>query len=155
MARNADDAALLLEAMMGDDGGLTPISVTPSWKSLAATVAQSRDLKNVRIGYAPNIAGLGIDPEISTACRNAAMRLDDHGARIEEIEFLVADGLEAFLVLRGAPIVSFARLAARSAMNSQFLFAAGIIARCIAVAMKLRGGRKSVLIQLPWLAPFG
>jgi amidase len=101
MARNADDAALLLEAMMGDDDGLTPISVTPLWKSLAATVAQSRDLKNLRIGYAPNIAGLGIDPEIGTACRNAAMRLDDYGARVEEIEFSVADGLEAFLVLRG------------------------------------------------------
>ena len=101
MARNAEDTALLLEAMMGNDDGLTPISITPPWKSVAAAVAQIRDLKNVRIGYAPEIAGLGIDPEISTACRTAAMRLDDYGATVEEMEFSVADGLEAYLVLRG------------------------------------------------------
>jgi amidase len=106
MARNAEDAALLLEAMMGDDDGLTPISVTPSWKNLAATVAQIRDLKNVRIGYAPDIAGLGIDREISTACRYAAMRLNDYGARIEEIEFSAADGLEAYLILRGVTMAA-------------------------------------------------
>src|SRR5271157_310774 len=101
MARNAEDAALLLEAMMGDDDGLTPISITPPWKSVAAAVAKIRDLKNVRIGYAPEIAGLGIDPEISTACRTAAMRLDDYGATVEEMEFSVADGREPYLVLRG------------------------------------------------------
>jgi amidase len=101
MARNAEDAALLLEAMMGDDDGLTPISITPPWKSVAAAVAQIRDLKNVRIGYAPDIAGLGIDPEIGTTCRTAAMRLDDYGATVEEMEFSVADGLEPYLVLRG------------------------------------------------------
>jgi len=49
----------------------------------------------------PDIAGLGIDPEIGAACRTAAMRLDDYGANVEELEFSVADGLEAFLVLRG------------------------------------------------------
>ena len=106
MARNAGDVALLLEAMMGDDDGLTPISVTPPWKSLAAAVAQSRDLKKLRIGYAPDIAGLGIDPEISTACRTAAMRLIDYGATVDEMEFSVADGLEAYLVLRGATMVA-------------------------------------------------
>ena len=101
MARNAEDAALLLEVMMGDDDGLTPISITPPWKSLAATVAQTHDLKNLRIAYTPDIAGLGIDPEIGTACRTAAMRLKDCGATVEEIKFSVADGLEAYLVLRG------------------------------------------------------
>jgi amidase len=101
MARNAEDAALLLEAMMGDGDGLTPISITPPWKSLAATVAQTHDLKNLRIGYTPDIAGLGTDPEIGTACRTAAMRLKDRGATVEEIKFSVADGLEAYLVLRG------------------------------------------------------
>ena len=101
MARSADDAALLLEAMIGDDAGLTPISVAPPWTSVAAAVAQSRDLKNLRIGYVPDITGLGIDPEIGAACRTAAMRLDGYGANVEELEFSVADGLEAFLVLRG------------------------------------------------------
>jgi amidase len=106
MARNAEDAALLLEAMMGDDDGLTPISATPPWKSAATAVAQSRDLKKLRIGYASDIAGLGIDPEISTACRTAAMRLADYGATVDELEFSVADGLEAYLVLRGLTMVA-------------------------------------------------
>ncbi|MGC1234558.1 MAG: amidase family protein, partial [Xanthobacteraceae bacterium] len=106
MARNAEDAALLLEAMMGDDDGLTPISVTPPWKSVATAVAQSRDLKKLRIGYASDIAGLGIDPEISMACRTAAMRLADYGATVDEREFSVADGLEAYLVLRGLTMVA-------------------------------------------------
>lgn len=106
MARNAEDAALLLEAMMGDDDGLTPISVTPPWKSVATAVAQSRDLKKLRIGYASDIAGLGIDPEISMACRTAAMRLADYGATVDELEFSVADGLEAYLVLRGLTMVA-------------------------------------------------
>src|SRR5262249_59919652 len=41
------------------------------------------------------------DPEIGTACRTAAMRLKDCGATVKELEFSVADGLEAYLVLRG------------------------------------------------------
>jgi amidase len=106
MARSAEDTALLLEAMMGDDDGLTPISVTPPWKNVATAVAQSRDLKKLRIGYASDIAGLGIDPEISTACRTSAMHLADYGATVNELEFSVADGLEAYLVLRGMTMVA-------------------------------------------------
>ncbi len=106
MARGAEDAALLLEAMMGDDDGLTPISVTPPWESLASAVAQTRDLKKVQIGYAADIAGLGIDPEIGSVCRTAAMRLADCGASIDELEFSVADGLEPYLVLRGLTMVT-------------------------------------------------
>jgi len=75
MARTAEDAALLLQAMIGDYEGLTPISVPAPWRNLAAAVAQTNDLKNLRIGYTSDIAGLGTDPEISTACRTAAMRL--------------------------------------------------------------------------------
>jgi Asp-tRNA(Asn)/Glu-tRNA(Gln) amidotransferase A subunit family amidase len=50
MARNAEDAALLLDAMIGDDAGLTPISAIPPWKGAAAAVAETRDLKQMRIG---------------------------------------------------------------------------------------------------------
>ncbi len=106
MARSAEDTALLLEVMMGDEHGLTPISVTPPWKSLTAAVAQRRDLKTMRIGYAPDIAGLGVDPEIGSACRTAAMGLVDCGASVDELEFSVADGLEAYLVLRGLTMVA-------------------------------------------------
>jgi amidase len=105
MARTAEDTALLLDAMMGDCE-LTPVSVTAPYRNLAAAVAQTHDLKNVRIGYATDIAGVGIDPEIGNACRNAVQRLADCGALVDELEFSVADGREAFLVLRGLTMVA-------------------------------------------------
>ncbi|MGB3744600.1 MAG: amidase family protein [Xanthobacteraceae bacterium] len=105
MARTAEDAALLLEAMI-DDSGLTPIAVRAPWKSPLAAVAQSHDLKNVRIGYAADIAGTGIDPEISDACRTATKRLVDCGATVDELEFSLADGRDAYLVLRGLTMIA-------------------------------------------------
>jgi amidase len=105
MARTAEDAALLLETMI-DDSGLTPIAVKAPWKSPLAAIAQTRDLKNVRIGYAADIAGTGIDPEISDACRTATKRLVDYGATVDELEFSLADGRDAYLVLRGLTMVA-------------------------------------------------
>src|SRR5436190_18368844 len=106
MARNADDAALLLDAMLGDDQGLTPISTTAPWKGVAAAVAQIRDLKGMRIGYAADIAEVGIDPEIGAACLVGAKALADRGASVEELEFSVADGREAYRILRGVTMVT-------------------------------------------------
>ena len=105
MARTAEDTALLLEAMMGGDD-LTPISVTAPWRSPVDAVVQIRDLKNVRVGYAPDIAGVGIDAEISDACRTTAKRLVDYGATVDEFEFSLADGRDAFLKLRGFTMVA-------------------------------------------------
>jgi amidase len=106
MARNADDTALLLEAMMGGADRLTPLSVTAPWQDVAAAVAQTRDLKQVRIGYAADIAEVGIDPEIGSACQAAAKRLADCGASVEDVTFSVADGRDAYLVLRGLTMVT-------------------------------------------------
>jgi amidase len=105
MARTAEDTALLLEAMMGGND-LTPISVTAPWRSPVDAVVQIRDLKNVRIGYAPDIAGVGIDAEIGDACRTTAKRLVDYGATVDEFEFSLADGRDAFLKLRGFTMVA-------------------------------------------------
>jgi amidase len=106
MARTAEDAALLLEAMMGDDTRLAPVSVIAPWKGVAVAVAQTRDLKQMRIGYAADIAEIGIDPQISTACRAAAECLVTCGATVEDVKFSVADGREAYLVLRGLTMVT-------------------------------------------------
>ena len=105
MARTAEDAALLLEAMI-DDSGLTPIAVRAPWKSPLAAVMQTHDLKNMRIGYAADIAGTGIDPEINDACRTATKRLVDCGATVDELDFSLADGRDAYLVLRALTMVA-------------------------------------------------
>ena len=106
MARTAEDAALLLQAMIGDEDSLTPISVPAPWPNVAAAVAQTADLKNLRIGYATDIAGLGMDSEIETACRKAAIALKADGANVDEVEFSLTDGIEPYLVLRGLTMVT-------------------------------------------------
>ena len=104
MGRSAEDTALMLEAMTGDVE-LSPISTLPPWNDLAATVARTQDVKDLRIGYAADIAGVGVDPAIAGPCRKAAARLADNAASVEELEFSVADGRDAFLALRGLTMV--------------------------------------------------
>jgi len=106
MARSAEDAALLLDAMMGGADHLTPLSLTAPWQGIAAAVAQTRDLKQIRFGYAADIAEVGVDPEISAACQAAAKRLVDCGASVEEVKFSAADGRDAYLVSRGLTMVT-------------------------------------------------
>jgi len=104
IGRAAEDAALMLDAMVGASA-LSPISVSPPWQDLVAIVAQTRDLKGIRIGYAPDIAGVGIDPTIEHVCRSAVCRLADAAAIVEHLEFSLADGREAYLALRGETMV--------------------------------------------------
>jgi amidase len=69
-------------------------------------VAETRDLKGFRIGYAPDIAGVGINPTIENLCRTAASRLTDAAAVVKELAFSLADGHAAYLILRGETMVS-------------------------------------------------
>jgi amidase len=105
IGRPDEDVALMLDAMAGANT-LSPISVSPPWQNLAAIVAETRDLKGFRIGYAPDIAGVGIDPTIENLCRTAVSRLTDAAAVIEELAFSLADGRTAYLTLRGETMVS-------------------------------------------------
>jgi amidase len=104
MARSAEDCALLLDAMTGFSGK-TPLSCAAPWKSAHAHVARAKDLKKLRLAYAPDIAGIGVDREIERICRKAAQDLRDCGASLEEIEINMGDGRDAFLALRGEAMV--------------------------------------------------
>ena len=112
LARTAEDAALMLDAMVGFSR-ISPISVAPPWTSALAEVAQCQDLAGLRIAYAPDIAGIGVDAEIDTICRQAARDLQQAGATVAEIEFDVSDGRGPYQTWRGAWMVGqqFARLA--------------------------------------------
>ena len=105
IARTAEDAALMLDAVVGLTN-LSPISMLPPWQNLAASVASTRDAKGLRIAYALDIAGVGVDAAIESLCRKAALRLADAGATIEEIPFSLADGRDAFIALRGEIMVA-------------------------------------------------
>jgi amidase len=112
LARSAEDAALMLDAMVGFSR-LSPISVAPRWPSAREAVARAGDARGLRIAYAGDIAGIGVDGEIDTVCRAAARRLQDAGAAVEEIAFDVSDGRDPYQAWRGAWMVGqqFANLA--------------------------------------------
>ena len=104
MARDAEDCALLLDAMTGFSA-VSPLAVPPTWDSAYAIVERAGNLRGVRLAYAPAIGPTGIDPEVARLCREAALTLERHGASIEEIAFDLSDGRDAFIALRGESMV--------------------------------------------------
>ncbi|MBV9631719.1 MAG: amidase [Xanthobacteraceae bacterium] len=104
LARSAEDAALMLDAMVGFSR-LSPISVHPPWPAAREIVARAEDARGLKIAYASDIAGIGVDAEIDTICRSAAKRLADAGALVEEVAFDVAHGREPYQAWRGAWMV--------------------------------------------------
>ena len=105
LARSAEDAALMLDAMIGFSR-LSPISVAPPWASAQVEVARTHDAMGLRVAYAPDIAGIGVDAEIDNICRATAMRLRDAGATVDEIQFDVSDGRDPYQAWRGAWMVA-------------------------------------------------
>jgi amidase len=104
LARSAEDAALMLDAMVGFSR-LSPISVAPPWQSARDAVARTADAGGLRIAYASDIAGIGVDAEIDAICRDAARRLRDAGASVKEIAFDVSEGRDPYQAWRGAWMV--------------------------------------------------
>ena len=100
LARSAEDAALMLDGMTGLDP-LWPISAAPPWSSALDIVRCTEDAKGLRIAYAPDIAGFGVDREIEEISRAAAQRLEGDGAVVDVVDFSAADGFDAYKVLRG------------------------------------------------------
>ena len=104
MARSAEDCALLLDALTGLSGK-SPLSCAAPWKSARERLAKARNLRGLRLAYAPDIAGIGVDEEIERICQTAALDLRAAGAGVEEIEINMSDGRDAFLALRGEAMV--------------------------------------------------
>jgi len=100
LARTAEDAALMLDAIVGFSR-ISPISVAPPWASARAIVADARDVRGLRIAYVSDIAGIGVEPEIDDICRKTALSLRDAGASIEEIVFDISDGKSPYQAWRG------------------------------------------------------
>lgn len=100
LARSAEDAALMLDAMTGFDP-LWPISVPPAWDSALRAVEETEHAKGLRVAYVSDLAGLGVDSEVDAISRKAALQLKGSGATVDEIAFSAADGIEAYKALRG------------------------------------------------------
>jgi amidase len=117
LARDARDVALMLDAMAGFSD-LSPTSVAPPWPSALAEMERGGEADGLRIAYAADIAGTGVDAEIERVCRAAAYRLRDAGAQVEDVIFDLADGCESYLAWRGLWMVS--QQHARLSMRAQF-----------------------------------
>ncbi len=104
LARRAEDAALMLDAMVGFSR-LSPISVAPPWASARTVVAGATDVRGLRIAYASDIAGIGVDSEVDAICRTAALGLVDAGAQVEVVAFDASDGRAPYHTWRGAWMV--------------------------------------------------
>jgi len=111
LARDARDAALMLDAIVGFSR-LSPISIAPPWQSALADLDRRDDAENLRVAYVSDIAGIGVDVEVDEICRGAAFALRDAGAQVEEIKFDAGDGREPYQTWRGLWMVGqqFARL---------------------------------------------
>lgn len=100
LARTAEDAALMLDAIIGFSPK-SPISVAPPWASARAIVAGAKDVKGLRVAYVSDIAGIGVEPEIDEICLKTAMSLRDAGATVEQIAFDISDGKSPYQAWRG------------------------------------------------------
>jgi len=104
LARDTEDAALMLDAMVGFSR-LSPISVAPPWGSALAELETRGDIKGLRVAYVSDIAGIGVEAEIDSICSRAARALRDHGADVEQIEFDASGGGTAYDIWRGFVVV--------------------------------------------------
>ena len=100
LARDAEDAALMLDSLVGFSR-ISPISVAPPWHSALAELERSEEIKGLRIAYVSDIADIGVESEIDTICRDAASALGKLGAQVEEIKFSAGDGRAPYQTWRG------------------------------------------------------
>ncbi|WP_030565539.1 amidase [Streptomyces aureocirculatus] len=96
MARDAADAALLLDAISGEDwrdgthlGPVPPLSG-----------CLHRGVQGLRIAYSPSLGGkAAVDPTVASAVRTAVEHLADLGAQVEETDPGLPDVEDAFRTL--------------------------------------------------------
>jgi len=100
LARDAEDAALMLDATEGFTR-ISPLSVAPPWQSALAELQRREDIKGLHIAYVSDIAGIGVEAEIDATCRGAAAALGKLGAHVEQIDFDVSAGRAPYQIWRG------------------------------------------------------
>lgn len=81
MARNVEDVALFLDAMIGEDPR-DPLSL-PSPTTSFLTAAQTRR-KPLKVAFSPDLGITPVNPEVAEICRRAALRFEELGVVVEE-----------------------------------------------------------------------
>ena len=104
MARTAEDAALMLQAVAGPSEW-SPLAQPSEGRNFVGAVKAGLR-PGLRIAYCRDIAGIGIDSDVERVCRAAAFSLKDAGAVVQELDLDLSQGRPAFLSLRGLWFVS-------------------------------------------------
>jgi len=99
MARTAEDVALMLQAVAGPSE-FSPLAQPVDGRDFVSAV-QAGPGPGLRVAYCPDIAGIGVDPDVERVCRNAAFALRDAGVVVEEIELDLTPARAEFLPVRG------------------------------------------------------
>jgi amidase len=99
MGRFAVDVALMLQAVSGPDPR-SPMAQPDAGRDFVEAVEKC-ELRGKRLAYCRDIAGIGIDEPVESACRAAAFALRELGAEVEEIELDLSFARQPFLALRG------------------------------------------------------
>ncbi len=105
MARTAEDVALMLQVVAGESPR-APLGQPIAGRDFVAAV-RAGPTRTLRVAYCPDIAGIGIEPSVEAACRRAAFALRDTGVVVDEIDFDLGFGRDAFLALRGEWFVAW------------------------------------------------
>jgi amidase len=107
MARSAADVALMLQAVAGA-GPEAPLGQPMAGRDFPAAVRAGMS-RGLRVAYAADPAGIGVDPDVESVCRDAAFALRDGGAAVSEVTIDLAFARPAFLPLRGLWFVTHLR----------------------------------------------
>lgn len=107
MARTAGDLALMLQAMTRGDDAM-PFATSTSSRDFGSAVVAGIP-RGLRVAYAPDPAGIGIDGDVERVCREAAFTLAESGAAVEPIAMDLSTFRPAFLALRGLWFVTHLR----------------------------------------------
>ena len=105
MARSAEDVALMLQAIAGPSP-FAPLRQPIEGRDFVAAV-RAGPRPHLRLAYCADLTGIGIDPDIESACRTAVLQLERSGASVELIRLDLSAGREAFLALRGLWFVTW------------------------------------------------
>jgi amidase len=100
MARTAEDVALMLQAIAGPTPQYPFAQPPVAGRDFVAAVHQGPK-PGVRVAYCADIAGIGVDPQVESVCRNTAKLLARAGIELDIVDFDLSAGREAFLALRG------------------------------------------------------
>lgn len=101
MARDAKDAALMLDSISGYSPH-SPISAYKNTHSFLSVVERLEQQERPwRFAWCPSISGLEIDSEIASIISEKVEVLAKAGHEVEEVSLDLSDGRDAFLALRG------------------------------------------------------